>query len=187
MGFLSFSSCNRKFLIHEVVPLISLAVLWLRHSDHSLSIKDSAIFDKTRCLISRERRTSFSVAHLILKRVLYSKKGTKLYFSDGKVRQCCCFSLWSALMPSPGLEPIFPSVHPPGGLQRHTKTAQQMHPSWTVHPSCLPWPQKHLGRMAQPVPSTLQDQGGANPHTRPWEPWSAPACCSSDRALDARR
>lgn len=68
--------------------------------------------------LSRERRPSLSVAHLILKRLLYSKMGTKLYFSDGKVKQYCCFSLWSALMPSPVMHPIFPSVHPPGYFTR---------------------------------------------------------------------
>lgn len=62
---------------------------------------------------SRERRPSLSVAHLILKKVLYLKTGTKLYFSGGKAKQYCCFSLWSALMPSPVTHPIFPSVHPP--------------------------------------------------------------------------
>lgn len=56
MGFFScLLTQQRDFLMHEVVPLISLAVLWLRHSDHSLCIKDSIIFDKTRCLSSLER------------------------------------------------------------------------------------------------------------------------------------
>lgn len=68
--------------------------------------------------LSRERRPSLSVAHLILKRLLHSKMGTKLYLSGGKVAQYCSFSLWSALMPSPGMHPIFPSIHPPGYFTR---------------------------------------------------------------------
>lgn len=129
-----------------------------------------------------ERRLPFTVAHLILKRVLCLKTGTKICFSDGKAEQYWCFALRSAWISSPVRLSIFPD-----SLWRRTKTAQQTYSSQTLHLSCLPWKQKHLGRMVQPVLTIALPWNYANTHTQPWKPGSAPGFCSSDIALDASR
>lgn len=114
MGFFSFFSCSRKSLnawsssSHFPGSAVTQTLRSLTvYQGHHYFWNDKILE------LSRERRPSLSIAHLILKRVLYSKMGTKLSFSDGKVDPYCCFSLWLALMPSPVIDPIFPSIHPP--------------------------------------------------------------------------